>query len=67
MELLTPETMKILGNNKDKTTNNENGEKVPHSEIAKVVLVQCNNFSNGYQQDSRAFVHLFLVNHLVNY
>ena len=62
-ELLTPETMKLLGSTK-KITNNENGENVPHLEITEVALVHCNIVNNDYQQDC---VHLFLINHLVNY
>ena len=30
LELLTPETMKLLGTTKSKITKNENGENVPH-------------------------------------
>ena len=33
LELLTPETMKLLGNTKSKTTEDKNGENVPHLEI----------------------------------
>ena len=39
LELLTPETMKLLGNTENKITKNKNGENVPHLEITKVVLV----------------------------
>ena len=37
LELLTPETMKLLGSTKSKITNDENGENVPHLEITEVV------------------------------
>ena len=30
LELLTPETMKLLGSNESKTTKDKNGENVPH-------------------------------------
>ena len=33
LELLTPETMKLLGGTKSKITKDENGENVPHVEI----------------------------------
>ena len=33
LELLTPETMKLLGSTKSKITKNENGEDVPNLEI----------------------------------
>ena len=32
-ELLTPETVKLIGNTKSKTTKNQNGENLPHLEI----------------------------------
>ena len=53
LEVLTPETMKLLGGTKNKVTKGKNGESVPHFEITKVVLVHCNLFNNNYQQDSR--------------
>ena len=34
LERLTPETMKLLGSTKNKTTKNKNGENVPHLEIS---------------------------------
>ena len=54
LELLTPETMKLLGSTKNKITKDKNGENVPHLEITEVVLVHCNIVNNDYQQDSRA-------------
>ena len=39
LELLTPETMKLLGSTKNKITKDKNGENVPHLEITEVVLV----------------------------
>ena len=42
LELLTPETMKLLGNTKSKTTKDKNGENVAHLEMTKVILVHCN-------------------------
>ena len=53
LELLTPETMKLLGSTKNKITKDKNGENVPHLEITEVVLVHCNIVNNDYQQDSR--------------
>ena len=40
-ELLTCETMKLLGSTKSKITKNKNGENVPHLEITEVVLIYC--------------------------
>ena len=52
LELLTPETMKLLGSTKNKITKDKNGENVPHLEITAVELVHCNIANNDYQQDS---------------
>ena len=52
LELLSPETMKLLGSSENKITKNKNGENVPHLEITEVVLVHCNIVNNDYQQDS---------------
>ena len=60
LELLTPETMKLLGSTENKITKGKNGEKVPHLEITEVVLVHCNIVNNDYEQDSGVlytFVH----------
>ena len=51
LELLTPETMKLLGSTKNKRSEDKNGENVPHLEITAVVLVHFNFVSNDYQQD----------------
>ena len=53
LELLTPETMKLLGSTKSKMTEDKNGENIPHLEIVELVLVHCNLVDNNYQQDSR--------------
>ena len=36
LELLTPETMKLLGSTKNKITKDKNGENVPHIEIFNI-------------------------------
>ena len=61
LELLTPKTMKSLGNTKSKITKDKNGENVPHLEIAEVVLIHCNIVNNNYQQDSRV-LYIFVPN-----
>ena len=53
LEILTKETMKLLGSTQNKITKDKNGENVPHLEITEVVLVYCNVVNNDYQQDSR--------------
>ena len=51
LELLTPKTMKLLGSIKSKITKDKDGEKVPHLEINKVVLIHFNIVNNDYQQE----------------
>ena len=48
-----PETMKLLGSNKNKTNKDKNDENVSYLEITEVVLMHCNIVNNDYQQDSR--------------
>ena len=61
LELLTPETIKLLGSIKNKITKDQNGENVPYLEITEVVLVHCNTVNNDYQQDSRV-LYIFVTN-----
>ena len=61
LELLTPETMKLLGSTENKITKDKNGENVPRLEITEVVLVHRNIVNNDYQQDSRA-LYTFVPN-----
>ena len=63
LELLTPETMKLLGSTENKKIKDKNGENVPHLEIKEVVLVHCNILNNDYQQDSRV-LYTFVPNKL---
>ena len=53
LELLTPETMKLLGSTESKINKDKNGENVPHLKIVELVLAHCNLVNNDYQQDSR--------------
>ena len=39
LQLLTPETMKLLGSTESKITKDKNGENVPHLEVVKLILV----------------------------
>ena len=61
LELLTPETMKLLGSTKSKITKNENGGNVPYLEVTEVVLIHCNVVNNSYQQKSRV-LYTFVPN-----
>ena len=58
LELLSPETMKLLGNTKKDADQNKNGENVPKLEFVDVVLVHCNLVSNDYQQASKVLFTL---------
>ena len=60
-ELLTSETMKLLGSTENKITKDKNGENLPHLEITEVVLVHFNIANNDYQQDSRV-LYTFVPN-----
>ena len=56
LQLLTPETMKLLGSTESKIIKDKNGEDVPHLEIIEAILVQCNLVNNDYQE---YFIHSF--------
>ena len=53
LELLSKETMKLLGSTKDAIDADKNSEIVPRLESVEVVLVHCNLVNNSYQQASR--------------
>ena len=61
LELLTPETMKLLGSPESKITKDKNSENVPHLEVVELVLVYCNLVNNDYKQDSR-ILYTFVPN-----
>ena len=52
LELLTPETMKLLGSTKKDVDSDKNSENVPKLESVEVVLVHCNLVKNDYQHTS---------------
>ena len=53
LELLSKETMKLLGSTSNIIDADKNSENVPRLENAEVVLVHCNLVNNSYQQASR--------------
>ena len=61
LELLIPETMKLLKSTESKITKDKNGENVPDLEIVELLLVHCNLVNNDYQQDSR-MLYTFVPN-----
>ena len=61
LELLTPETMKLLGSTENKITKDKNGENAPHLEVTEVILVHYNVVNNDCQHDSRV-LYTFVPN-----
>ena len=53
LELLSPETMKLLGNTKKDIGKDKDGENVSKMESVEVVLVHYNLVNNNYQQASK--------------
>ena len=53
LELLTLETMKLLGSTKKDVVSDKNGENVPKLASVKVVLIHCNLVKNDYQHTSK--------------
>ena len=53
LELLSSETMKLLGDTKKHVDQDQNGEDVPKLESVEDVLVHCNVVNNNYQQASK--------------
>ena len=64
LELLTPETMKLLGSTKGKKKTAENDEKVPYLEINEAVLIHCNVVDISYLKNSRV-LYTFAPNKLL--
>ena len=53
LELLTPETMKLLGSTKKDIDKDKNGENVRKLESVEVVLDHCDLVKNDYQHTSK--------------
>ena len=53
LELLSKETMRLLGTTTNITDKEKNGELVPKLESVDLVLVHCNLVNNTYQKASR--------------
>ena len=61
LELLSRETMKLLGSTKKDVDQDTDGDNVPKSESVEVVLVHCNLINNSYQQASK-LLFTFVLN-----
>ena len=53
LELLSKETMRLLGSSSDTIDDDKNSELVPKLESVDLVLVHCNVVNNNYQQASK--------------
>ena len=61
LELLTPETMKLLGSTESKITKDKNGENVPHLEVVEFLLIMIISKIQEY------CLFLYRTRHLVVY
>ena len=64
LELLSKETMKVLGSTRDTIDADKASENVPRLENVEVVLVHCNLENNSYQQASIVLFN-FVPNSLI--
>ena len=53
MELLSKETIRLIGSTEKVIAKNKNGENVPEWEVVYVILLHCNILNNSYQQASK--------------
>ena len=60
LELLSPETMKLLGSTKKDVDKDKDGRDVPKLESVEVVLVYCNLVNNSYQQACKVLLTFVL-------
>ena len=56
LELLSKETMQLLGSSSNTIDSDKNEEFVPKLEVVEVVLVHCNLVNNNYQQASKVLL-----------
>ena len=64
LELLKPETMKVIGSTENKIAKDKNGENIPHLEITEVVLIHCNIVNMIINEIQKFCIHLFEINYL---
>ena len=69
LEILSPETIILIRSTKNKITENENGQNVPHLEITEAVLVHWNIVNNIIiiNKIQESCIYLFIIDRLVNY
>ena len=56
LELLTPETMKLIGSSKEDVDKNKNWENVPKLKSVEVAVVHCNLVKNDYKHTSKVLL-----------
>ena len=66
LELLFPETMKLLECAKKDVDKDKGGEDVPKLQSVEVVLGHCNLVNNITREHLKYFLLLYLINNLVN-
>ena len=66
LELLSKETMKLLGSSTDTIDGDKNSELVPKLEGADLVLVHCNLVNNSYHKPLKHYLRLYLIKSMVN-
>ena len=67
LELLTPETIKLLGSTEKKITKDKNSENVPHLEVVELVLVHCNLLIMNINKIQEYSILLYQTRYLVVY
>ena len=67
LELLTRETMKLLGNTKSKITKDGDGENMHNLEVNEIVLIIVILSTTIIIKIQESYIHLFLINHFVNH
>ena len=58
IELLTRDTMKLVGSTTCELTKDRNGKNVPYLEISEVILVHYNIVNSDYQQDFKSLEYI---------
>ena len=66
LELLSEETMQLLGSSKKFIDKNKDGELVPRLETVEVVLVYCNLVITIINKHLKYYLPLYQINNLVN-
>ena len=59
--------MKLLKSAKSKIIKDKNNENLPHLEITELLFIDCNIVTTTISKRQEFYIHLFLINHLVNY